>query len=90
MRNATGSFLVSGVYLVCFIGPHITKCAVFTHDPVPYTALALIGVYIRLNGEQRADVGIFFTLFPSFIARIFIYLGKKASGELCGLHFHCS
>lgn len=70
MRNVTGSFLVSGVYLVCFIGPHITEYAVFTHVPAPYTALVLIGVYIWLSGEQRTDVGIFLApLFPSFIAR---------------------
>lgn len=35
MRNVTGSFMVSGVYLVCFIGTHITEYAVFTHVIVP-------------------------------------------------------
>lgn len=43
-----GSFIVSGVYLDCFIGTHVTEYAVFTHVTVPCAALGPIGVYIRL------------------------------------------
>lgn len=47
--------MVSGVYLVCFIGTRVTEYAVFTHITGSSTALVLIDIYICLNVLRTWD-----------------------------------